>query len=207
MYLSLLKEIKDYQPTLLENVFDKIIEKKYNRKKLVLICKYGDIINIELLETCKIEREDICKSRESSKRSDFCRKTDYSTEEIFIKDYKNLTEIDIPEGVNSIGTCTFYFCTKLKEIVIPKSVSIIEKYAFYYCTNLTKIVIPKSLTVISHGTFFGCKNLKKIVIPQSQITIGKNVFNRCTNLLEIIVPKNTDLSNTGLDKKVKIVYI
>ena len=47
---------------------------------------------------------------------------------------KNITFIDIPEGVSGIGDRAFVGCKALLEIHIPKTVSVIGEYAFWECS-------------------------------------------------------------------------
>ncbi len=52
---------------------------------------------------------------------------------------KLVTELVIPDGVESIGGYAFYYCTSLKSITIPYSVTSIGSWAFHNCTSLTDI--------------------------------------------------------------------
>ena len=49
--------------------------------------------------------------------------------------HTNLTEINLPDTLTSIGCCAFYEQENLENIMIPKSVSKIEKYAFARCSS------------------------------------------------------------------------
>ncbi len=51
-----------------------------------------------------------------------------------------ITEVIIPDSVNSIGSCAFENCTALMRVVIPDSVTKISSNAFKNCTSLTTIV-------------------------------------------------------------------
>ncbi len=95
----------------------------------------------------------------------------------------SLTSVDISDNVTSIGAFAFSGCSNLTSIEIPKSVTSIGIYAFYYCLSLTEIVIPNGLKEIPVGTFWGCSNLKKVVIPNSVTTIDVNVFYDCHETL------------------------
>lgn len=50
---------------------------------------------------------------------------------------KNITFIDIPEGVSGIGDRAFVGCKALLEIHIPKTVSAIGEYAFWECSSIS----------------------------------------------------------------------
>ena len=66
--------------------------------------------------------------------------------------------VNIPNGVVTIESNCFYFCTGLKDVVIPSSVTSIGGYAFYQ-TGLTSIDIPSSVTSIGTGCFRNCSKL------------------------------------------------
>ena len=50
---------------------------------------------------------------------------------------KNITVIDIPEGVSGIGDRAFVGCKALLEIHIPKTMSVIGEYAFWECSSVS----------------------------------------------------------------------
>ncbi|MBO7433245.1 MAG: leucine-rich repeat domain-containing protein [Salinivirgaceae bacterium] len=113
-------------------------------------------------------------------------------------DYKDLTEVVIPDNVEingkkyavtSISFSAFENCVDLTSVTIPNTVEIILASAFYGCTNLTSINIPKSVTNIGHSTFCGCSSLKSLTLPNSITNIGYNAFLDCSNLTSINIPE------------------
>ena len=56
----------------------------------------------------------------------------------------NITEINIPSKVTTIGECAFGFCVKLNKIVLPDSLKKIGKEAFEE-TDITAITIPRNV--------------------------------------------------------------
>ena len=89
--------------------------------------------------------------------------------------YKNITSISIECGVSSIGANSFSD-TSITEINIPDSVESIGSGAFYGCSNLTEIIIPDSVTSIGTWAFSSCSSLKNISIPDSVEYIATNAF-------------------------------
>ena len=76
-----------------------------------------------------------------------------------------VTNLEIPDGVTSIGSGAFSGCSGLTEITIPNSVTSIGSSAFRGCSSLTSVTIPDSVTSIGEGAFSGCSGLTSITIP------------------------------------------
>lgn len=74
----------------------------------------------------------------------------------------NITSIQIPHSVKSIGNYAFAFCSSLTSITIPDNVTSIGDFVFEYCSSLTSITIPDSVTSISMWAFDNCYNLKTV---------------------------------------------
>ena len=74
-------------------------------------------------------------------------------------EYYEVTEIEIPNTVTSIGNYQFVSFDNITKIVIPDSVTSIGVSAFTNCTNLTSIVIPDSVTSIDSSAFYECSSL------------------------------------------------
>ena len=103
-----------------------------------------------------------------------------------------VTSVNIPNGVTSIGDYAFDDCVNLASITIPDSVTSIGKSAFDGCTDLASITIPNSVTSIGDYAFNWCKGLTSITIPDSVTSIGLDVFSACTNLASINVSEKNE---------------
>ena len=99
----------------------------------------------------------------------------------------NISSITIPNSVTSIGERAFSGCSSLTSITIPNSVSKIEKYTFSGCFSLTSITIPNSVTSIGERAFFGCSSLTSISIPNSVTSIGERAFYNCSSLTSVTI--------------------
>ena len=102
----------------------------------------------------------------------------------------NLSYLEIPDGVTSIGDRAFQDCYSLLNIVIPNSVTSIGVRAFYNCRNLRSVTIPSGVTSISDNTFNGCARLTSVTIPDSVTSIGEGAFSSCSGLTSINIPEN-----------------
>jgi len=100
----------------------------------------------------------------------------------------NLALTVLPDGVTSIGGGAFQNCTNLALTVLPDGVTSISGDAFSGCTNLALTALPDGITSIGGGAFNGCANLALTVLPDGVTSIGQNVFNRCTNLALTVLP-------------------
>ncbi len=94
---------------------------------------------------------------------------------------KNLTSIEIPDSVTTIGVGTFCACG-LTSITIPDSVTTIGASAFESCKDLTSIVIPDSVTSIGSMAFYGCSALTEVSIGNGILRVGGGAFNECAAL-------------------------
>ena len=103
----------------------------------------------------------------------------------------NLISITIPEGVMSIGNEAFSGCTSLTSITIPEGVASIEDYAFSKCTSLTSITLPEGVTRIGNRAFDLCRSLTSITLPEDVTSIGDKAFDNCSGLIQITVQATT----------------
>lgn len=88
----------------------------------------------------------------------------------------SIREVQIADGVTSIGDGAFCWCESLTSITIPDSVTSIGDYAFYWCTSLTSVTIPDSVTSIGDHAFSYCMSLTSVTIPDSVTSIGDYAF-------------------------------
>jgi len=97
----------------------------------------------------------------------------------------NLASITIPSGVTSIEPYAFNSCYSLTSITIPDGVTSIGTFAFSYCTNLTSMTIPDNVTIIRESAFWNCTGLTNVTIGKSVQTIGNKAFDECNALKEV----------------------
>lgn len=75
-----------------------------------------------------------------------------------------LTEIILPDTIETIGSGAFYNCSNLENISLPNSLISIESFAFAECINLKSIDIPTSTQNIDNFAFINCLNLSYVKI-------------------------------------------
>ncbi len=121
-----------------------------------------------------------------------------------------LKEINIPEGVKSIGNFAFLNCRSLKEIVLPASVKKLGVSAFEGCDKLEKINL-EYVERIERNAFENCKNLQGVLVISdctkkigtsafelsgiTSVTLGRGItaiesgtFRSCHNLEKVVLP-------------------
>ena len=124
-----------------------------------------------------------------------------------IKYYHNgqeLTKLEIPSGVDKIGSYSFYKGVNLTSLTIPSSVTSIDRSAFEGCSGLTSLALPSSVTAIGGSAFEGCSGLTSIYVSwESPLSIASSTFKDAnTEKCILYVPKGTYddywLSNWGI---------
>lgn len=103
-----------------------------------------------------------------------------------------LKSVVLSEGLKSIGTGCFSFCTALTEIKIPDSVTEIGYAAFEVCTALEEVTLPAGLGFIDEACFYECTSLKSIKVPDGVISLGEASFMNCTALETVTLPDGLD---------------
>ena len=106
-------------------------------------------------------------------------------------DYRSKVKtVTIEDGVTSIGSYAFYYCTSLTSVTFGDNSALtsIGSYAFEYCTSLTSITIPDGVTSIGDYVFYCCSSLTSITIPDAVTSIGDYAFYYCTSLTSITIP-------------------
>lgn len=73
-----------------------------------------------------------------------------------------LTKIELPNSITSIGQNAFELCKNLTSVTIPDSVTSIGDSAFIYCSGLTSVIIGTGVTSIGAAAFFYCYNLTSV---------------------------------------------
>ncbi len=99
----------------------------------------------------------------------------------------------------------------VSEVCLPETLQTIGDYAFHDFEKLNKILIPNSVTSIGHSAFSGCTRLTSITLPCSVTHIGKWAFAFCSSLTDMYclaedVP-TIDGNDIGLDIKYVTLHV
>ena len=109
-----------------------------------------------------------------------------------------VTSVNIPNGVTSIGNSAFFNCQSLASITIPDSVINIGDYAFANCQSLASITIPDSVTSIEEELFGNCISLASVTIGNGVTSIGNHVFAQCKSLASVTIGNGVTSIGNGV---------
>lgn len=141
------------------------------------------------------------------------------------KSCNNLTDISLPDTLESIYPNAFYGCVKLSQIYIPKSVkkiygsafmgcvSLVGFYwntskieddeltfgegVFYSCCNLNRVNLPPVITKIPIYTYRECESITYVEIPQNVTSIGMGAYQSCHSLTDVVIPNGVVTLGSG----------
>lgn len=121
-----------------------------------------------------------CRMREASLAAGVRSLGDYA-----FKYCEKLEWIDLPDGLEVLGTGVFSDCVSLREARIPGTVKHIPSMCFNRCANLTDVLLGDGVEELDRSCFSGCTSLERIIIPASVRRIQANAFSGCTKLVEV----------------------
>ena len=119
-----------------------------------------------------------------------------------------LSNVELPEGLVTIGDAAFSGCLKLNNVELPEGLVTISEAVFFDCDALTEIDIPASVTSIGKQAFDN-SGLKSVNFAEnSQLEeIGYAAFKNCFYLTEVTIPASvttirseTFSGSTGLER-------
>ena len=119
-------------------------------------------------------------------------------------DCRELKAVDLPEGLNYIGTSCF--CgTGLESVKFPASLRTLCQAAFAMCKNLRRVEFCEGLAVLGTNEYpsenenfqryygvFGESALESVKLPKSLKRIEYSAFAGCKNLRSIAFPERLE---------------
>ena len=101
---------------------------------------------------------------------------------------KEIIDLVIPEGVDSIKPRVFYQCKGLNSVGVANSVTTIGEYAFYGCANLKSLHLGSCLSKIDYNVFDQCYNIESISVDNDN-----SMFDSRNNCNAIILKSSNTL--------------
>ena len=89
---------------------------------------------------------------------------------------ENLSEVNLPDSIASIGIHAFHGCEKLKSIAFPKELTSIGFAALSGCNQITSVIIPEKVSEIPGEMFLNCTSLSSVAIPAGLQVIDSGAF-------------------------------
>ena len=125
----------------------------------------------------------------------------YNEADLYINGEK-ATNIEVPDGVTSIGNHAFSHCRSLVSMTLPSSITSIGYGSFIWCSNLKSVYISDLETwckIEFHGTvsnplcngaalYINGEKATNIEIPMSVTCIGDYAFQYCSSLMSVTIP-------------------
>ena len=111
------------------------------------------------------------------------------TKQWFLGD-NTITDVVIPEGVETISAYAFANLTALKSITLPSTLTTISYGAFFNCTSLETIKGIEHVKFINQEAFANCA-LKGNLIFDKTIAIADYAFANNTKLTKVVLSEHT----------------
>ncbi|MBR3818604.1 MAG: InlB B-repeat-containing protein [Clostridia bacterium] len=107
-------------------------------------------------------------------------------------EFLDLSYIELPETLKTIGDCAFLNCRGIQEIIIPDAVNYIGSGAFAECHGLFSVKLPENLKTVYPETLSGCISLQKIHLPAKLETVYTDAFTYTPHLEYIHIPADSN---------------
>ena len=106
-------------------------------------------------------------------------------------DRSRITSIVVEEGVTSIGSYAFSYCSNVTSVSIPSTVTSIGDTAMAGLGALTELTLPEGIARLGTQAFAGC-GLTRIHIPASVTEMDGSQFQLCSKLTELTVAEESE---------------
>ena len=110
---------------------------------------------------------------------------------------KEITSIEIPSNVTTLGNYVFQGCSRLTSLTLPVGITSIGYRAFQGCSGLTSLTLPVGITSIGTSAFEGCSGLTSLNLPAGITKIGEYAFEGCSGLTSLNLPAGITKIGSG----------
>ena len=86
-----------------------------------------------------------------------------------------LREMELPDSLLTLGKGAFS-ATSLESMTIPSKITVIPDSLFKDCLSLETVILPEGITEIGEYAFYGPQNMTSIQLPSTLKTIGAHAF-------------------------------
>lgn len=86
-----------------------------------------------------------------------------------------LREMELPDSLLTLGKAAFS-STSLESMTIPSKVTVIPDSLFKECLSLETVILPEGITEIGEWAFYGPQEMTSIQLPSALKTIGAHAF-------------------------------
>ena len=96
--------------------------------------------------------------------------------------------VAVPDGLATIGSSAFSWCSSVTAISLPPSVTNIQDRAFEYCRDLKLVKMTDAVTYIGFGAFYSCRELVRAELSDGITSLPNYAFYDCQGLTRISIP-------------------
>lgn len=107
------------------------------------------------------------------------------------EDCRCLHRINLPEGLKALGARAFADCRGLHAIELPSHCAGLPD-GFFEGSGLTRITLPEGMAELGDRCFAGCRQLEDVLLNPGLKRIGGNAFARCEALRTLTLPESLE---------------
>lgn len=115
---------------------------------------------------------------------------------------ESLSNIELPESLQTIGTLCFYGCYKLSTIKVNpantylatdgKAIFNKDKTVLYTAIPVTSYNVPSTVRELRYYAFSNQKDMTSITLPEGLVNISSYAFEFCSKLEHLVIPSTVD---------------
>lgn len=106
-----------------------------------------------------------------------------------------------------LDDCAYTQCENLSEVELPEGLEKVGKLAFFYCISLRRVAIPLKDGMLGVGVFKNCKELPRVdLVGTVHKTISYLHLNSWRNEMDLLIRRiNVDLVNLDSSEKTEAI--